>query len=247
MRDSLIRFAAVFGLFFAFLFLYTKLAGPVPFSVNSVTTTKSDTFNVTGEGTATVQPDVALVSAGIQANGATVKIAQDQMNTVINKVSEAVKKLGVEAKDIKTTNYNINPDYDFRSGTQRITGYTANTNLEIKVRDIDRVNSVIDQATANGANQVGGVTFDVDDKSKAEGEARQQAVEEAKKKALQAAQIAGFSLGRMVNYTEEFQRGPIALPLRMEAAQGAPEDKATQLEPGSTEVKVTVTLSYEIR
>lgn len=247
MTESLLRWTAIFGLFFVFLFLYTKLAGPVPFSVNSVTTTKSDTFNVTGEGTSTVKPDVAVVSAGIQARGNTVKEAQDQINNVINKVSEAIKKVGVDPKDIKTTNYNINPEYDFRSGTQRITGYSANTNLEIKIRDISKVNQVIDEATVNGANQVGGVTFDVDDKSKAEGEARKEAVDEAKKKAQQAAQIAGFSLGRLVNYTESFQGDAIPPTLRMDVSQGALEQKATQVEPGSNEVRVVVTLSYEIR
>ena len=247
MRDSLIRWASIFGLFFVFLFLYTRLAGPVPFNITSVTTTKSDTFNVTGEGTAVIKPDIAVVSVGIRSNGSTVKEAQDQINSVINRVSEAIKKVGVDPKDIKTTNYNISPEYDFRGGTQRISGYSASTNLQIKVRDIDKVNSVIDEATVSGANQVGGVTFDVDDKTKAEGEAREQAVAEAKRSAEQAAKIAGFSLGRLVNYTENFEGGPIPVPLRMDVAIGAPAEKATQIEPGSSEIKVIVTLSYEIR
>ena len=210
-------------------------------------TAKSETFNVTGEGTATVKPDIAIINAGVTSQGPTVKAAQDQLNTSINKVSEAIKKLGIEGKDIQTTNYNINPDIDFQSGTQRITGYNASTNLTIKVRKIDLANEVIDAATANGANQVGGIRFDVDDKSKVQDEARKKAVESAKRKAENAAKIAGFSLGRLVNYSEGFNGGPRPLPVGLNAVESAAKVSDTSIQPGSSEIKVTVTLSYEIR
>lgn len=234
-------------IFFILLFAYTKIAGPIPFSVNSITTTKSDTFNVTGEGTVVAKPDIATLNVGISAQGATVKTAQDQINAAINKVAEAIKKLGVEQKDIQTTNYNINPNYDFQGSTQRITGYSASTNLSIKVRNIDLVNQVIDEATANGANQVGGVSFDVDDKTKVENEARQKAVEAAKKKAEDAAKIAGFRLGRLVNYSEGFEGGPQPIPLRMAVGAAEAPKLDTAVEPGSSEIKVVVTLSYELQ
>ena len=234
-------------IFFVLLFIYTKIAGPIPFSVSSVTTTKSDTFNVIGEGIVAAKPDIATLNVGIQAQGSTVKAAQDQINTAINKVSEAIKKLGVEQKDIQTTNYNINPNYDFQAGTQRIIGYSASTNLSIKVRNIDLVNQVIDEATANGANQVSGVSFDVDDKTKVENEARQKAVDADKTKAENAAKIAGFKLGRMVNYSENFEGGPRPMPLRMSVGAPDAENLETAVEPGSSEIKVIVTLSYEIQ
>lgn len=233
-------------LFFLLLFAYTKLAGPIPFSVTSVTTTKTDTFSVAGEGKAMVTPDIAIVNVGVTAQGATVKQVQQELNAKINAVSDAIKKLGVDAKDIQTSNYSIYPNYDFQSGGQRITGYQANSNLTIKVRDIDRTNSVIDGATANGANQVGGISFDVDDKTKAQNEAREEAVAEAKRKAADAARIAGFTLGRVINYTETF--GDEARPIPMlERAVGAPGvSEPTQVEPGTTEVRVVVTLSFQI-
>lgn len=244
MMRSVATAAVPLFIFFILLFIYTKVAGPIPFSVSSVTTTKTDTFNVTGEGSVAAKPDIATLTVGIQAQGANVKTAQDQINATINKVAEAIKKLGVDQKDIQTTNYNINPTYDYQGSTQRITGYSASTNLSIKVRNIDLVNQVIDQATANGANQVGAINFDVDDKSKLEDEARQKAVALAKKKAESAAKIAGFKLGRMVNYSENFEGVPRPIPM----AIGAPEAQKleTAVEPGSSEIKVVVTLSYEI-
>ena len=140
---------------------------------------------------------------------------------------------------------NINPNYDYQNNTQRITSYSASTNLTIKVRNIDQVNQVIDVATANGANQIGAISFDVDDKTKVENDARVKAVADAKKKAESAAKIAGFRLGKMVNYSENFGGSP--QPVRALSAQmagGGPGD--TKIEPGSSEIKVIVTLSYEI-
>lgn len=231
--------------FFLLLFIYTKIVGPIPFSVNSVITSKTDTFNVTGEGTVAVKPDIATLNAGIQAQGSTVKDAQDQINDAINKVAAAVKNLGIEQEDIQTTNYNINPTYDYTGGSQRITGYSASTNLSIKVRNIDLVNQVIDRATANGANQIGSISFNVDDKTKVENEARQKAVADAKSKAESAAKIAGFKLGRMVNYSENFAGEPRPIPMMAVGSAGSPKAD-TAVEPGSSEVKVVVTLSYEI-
>ena len=72
MKDS----AGAVVLFFILLFAYTKLAGPIPFSLNSITTTKTDTFSVSGEGKVTMMPDIAVVSAGVTAQGATVKIGR---------------------------------------------------------------------------------------------------------------------------------------------------------------------------
>ncbi len=238
--------AAPILIFFILLFAYTKIAGPIPFSVTSVTTTKSDTFNVTGEGMVAAKPDIATLSVGILAQASTVKAAQDQINSNINRVSEAVKKLGVEQKDIQTQNYQINPTYDFQGSTQRISGYSASTNLSIKVRKIDQINQVIDEATANGANQVGNISFDVDEKAKLQNEAREKAVAEARKKAESAAKIAGFRLGRMVNYSESFDGGPGPIQLRTLAVPGGGEKVNTTIEPGSSEIKVVVTLSYEI-
>ena len=235
--------------FFLSLFIYTKFVGPIPFSMTSYVTTKTDTFSVTGEGKATAIPDIAVVNVGVTAQGGTVAQVQQQLNTKMNKVLGAVKNLGVDAKDIQTTNYNISPQYDYQQPTQQITGYQANTNLTINVRAMDKANTVIDAATANGANDVGGITFDVSDKTKAQDEARQLAIAEAKKKAATAAKAGGFSLGRIVNYNEDFGNTPrpVMFATADSAGGAAPKTAPTQVEPGSNEITVDVTLSYEIR
>src|SRR3989344_3575413 len=191
-------------IFLLLIFLYIKFAGPIPFSVNSTTTSKSDAFSVTGEGKADIKPDFGTLRVGVTAN------------------------------------------YDYTSGTQKITGYNANTNLVIKIRDINKANQIIDLTTQNGANQLGGLTFENLDKSKAEDEARIKAVEDAKKKASRAAQAAGFSLGKLVNYQESFGGQP---PIIYAADRALPQSGGgdTQVEPGTNEIVVNVTLSYEVR
>lgn len=233
--------------FFTLLFIYTKFFGPIPFSVNSVTTNKSTTFDVTGEGKISVLPDLAYVNVGIRTQAPNVKTAQDQINSVINKVSQALKALDIDSKDIQTTNYSINPDYDYSASSQRIKGYTATTTLEVKIRDINKINSIIDAATANGANEVSGISFEVDDKHKYENEAREVAVNDAKKKAEQTAKISGFKLGRIINYSENFGDFPGPIPFAASADLKAQGGIPTQIEPGSSEIKVIVTLSYEIQ
>ena len=235
----------IFLFFFLAFFAYTKLFGPLPLTVNNVNTNKNDIFAVTGEGKVVVKPDIAYVTVGFEASGTSVKEVQTQANAVNQKIVTALKKVGVEEKDIKTTSYNIQPTFDWGSGRQKITGYTANTSLQVKVRDIDRVNEVIDGATAAGANQVGGVTFDVDDKSQYEEAARKEAVAEAKKKAQDAAKAAGFRLGKMINYSET-STGYLPRPVNYAAGEAVKLDSAvsTQVQTGSTEIKITVTLSY---
>lgn len=231
--------------FFALLFIYTKIGGPIPLSVTSVVTQKMDAFTVMGEGKVSISPDMAVVTVGVQTTGNTVKTTQDDLNRRINAVSEAVKKLGIADADIQTSNYSIYPNYDFQAPNQRITGYNASSNLIIKIKDLDKTNDVIDTATAQGANTVSGVTFDVENKEKAQNEARQQAVDDARKKAQEAARIAGFTLGKVVNYSENFGGGGYPLPFMARDVVG--ESVKTQVEPGSQEIIVNVSLSFEIQ
>ncbi|MFA5933141.1 MAG: SIMPL domain-containing protein [Microgenomates group bacterium] len=233
-------------IFFILLFIYTKFVGPIPFQVNSTSTTKTTTFDVTGEGKSTIKPDFATISAGVSATGTTTKEVQDKVNQIIGKVSESVKALGIDSKDIQTANYNINPTYDYSGGPQRITGYSANTNLTVKVRKIDEAGKVIDAATQAGANNVNNLGFDSTDTTSAENEARTKAVAAAKKKAEDAAKIAGFTLGKIVNYSENTGGSPIIRAMGLGGANLAATPE-TKLETGSNEVIINVTLSYEIR
>ena len=228
------------------LFIYTKLIGPIPFSVNSIQTTKTNLFSVSGVGEATAIPDTAQISIGVTKTATTVTSAQDQTNSSANKIIEDLKKLGINDKDIKTTNYGINPNYDFNRGGQNVTGYTVTQNLEVNITPIDIANKAIDAATANGANIVSGVNFTFNDKTKKELEdkARNEAVKMAKDKAQSLAKATGIRLGRIVDVQESasFEPRPIMM------TQSLVEKSAnTELQPGENSITINVVLSYETR
>ena len=230
------------------LTLYFRFVGPIPFSVTQTTTEKKATFDVDGEGKVTAIPDTAEINLGIQVNKPTVEAAQKEANEKINKITDELKKLGIEEKFIKTINYSLYPEYDYRAG-QKIVGYNVNITLKIKVKDFDKINQVIDTATSLGANQIGNLSFTIDDEKLEElkMEARKQAIEKAKKKAKEIANAAGLKLGRIVNISEStpsnsYYPSPL---LRKTDIGGIGEEQKTGIQPGESEITVSIILSYE--
>lgn len=230
---------------FAGLILYTAFFGAIPFSVTSTTTTKSNLFQANGTGKATAVPNTALVSLGVTKTANTVLETQNQTNTAVNKLLGDLKNLGVEEKNIKTTNYSVFPVTDFSGGTQRTTGYTVTQNLEVKVKPIELANKVVDIATADGVNIVGGITFVLDDETqkKVEDQARGEAVQKAKDKAQSLANAAGIKLGKIIDVQESGLFQP--MPLRSLALEDKAPGQQTTLTPGENTVEVNITLSYE--
>lgn len=231
---------------FVALFLYTKFTGPIPFSVNSIQTNKTNLFTASGTGKATAVPNTAQLSLGVTKTAKTISDAQNQANTVINKLTTDLKSLGILETDIKTTNYNVYPNYDYTNGKQITNGYTVSQNLEVKVKQIDKANSAIDIATVDGTNMVGGLSFILDDQTQKdlENKARKEAVQNAKDKAQSLANAAGIKLGRIVD-VQESNNTPLPM-YRTMMAGGGETDQKTNVSPGKNTVEINVTLSYEI-
>ncbi len=253
------------GLIFAFfvlLFLFGKFGAGLPLSVNQVTTAQPAPFTVTAEGKVVAKPDTAQVILGVQTTGNSVKGAQDQANKVINDVTAAIKQLGVADKDIKTTNYSVYPDEQLDVTVpepptvlkphlilpptpRKITKYRVNVNLMVTVHDFDKLNQIIDAATTNGANQIGGINFTVDKIDQYQSQARKIAIDNAKVKATEIAKEAGITLVRIINVSEGYSNN---YPQPMMGAVTAEKTTTpTQIEPGSSEITSSVTLSYETR
>lgn len=230
--------------FFILLFVYTKLAGPIPFSVNSINTNKTDLFQVSGNGEAAAAPDTARISIGVTESSASVSDTQTKVNSKVKKITDALIALGVKEKNIKTTNYSVNPDYSF-DRSQKVTGYTVNQSLEVK-SDIEKINQVIDASTANGANVAGGIELLLNDEKQLELEnmARKEAVEKAKKKAKSLANAAGIRLGKIVDVSESTGTEPRPVFLEAKTDQAEP-DQPTNITPGENKIEVTVTLTYQ--
>jgi uncharacterized protein YggE len=249
-REKVANFAASVLIFFVLLFVYSKFGPALPVSILSQQ--KGEPFVVSGQGKVSVTPDIAKITAGIQENGGSLKQVQDSVNKKSKTLIDALKKLGINENDIKTTSYNVYPQYDFTGSSQRITGYQVSASYEITVKDFDKVNEVIVATTANGANLIGGINFEVNDETEKKKlqEARDLAVKEAKEKAEGLARSAGISLGKIINISE-IQNGQGIRPFALPANAGGEiaKDMVTQpdIQPGETEINVTVSLSYEVR
>ncbi|MFA6593962.1 MAG: SIMPL domain-containing protein [Candidatus Buchananbacteria bacterium] len=217
--------------------------GKSPDMINQIT--------VTGTAKVSATPDIAVLYLGVINEGATVNLAQkgvtDKMNAIIDSLKKEFK---IDAKDIKTENYSVNPKYDWTDGKQRIIGYSANQSVTVKVRDFDKTGNILAKATELGANTVSGPTFSIDDPEKAKAEAREKAIAQAKAKAKLLADQVGIKLGRIVNFYEGGLETPNAVYSRDAMAMGAAEAKtvsAPTIEPGSQEIQLTVSISYEIK
>lgn len=234
------------------LALYTKLFGPIPFYINSVNTTKTDLFSASGQGKATAVPDTATISLGVTKQAAQVLDAQNQVNKTSEKIISDLKALGISEKDIKTTNYSVNPNYNpVPLGIVRpdgsANGYEVTQNLEVKIKPIENVNKAIDAATADGANLVGGVNFTFSDslQKDLEKQATQTAVDTAKENAKSLANAAGVRLGKIINVISSTNNAPPIYPLSAQAKSADETTAPTQVTPGENTVQIGVTIYYE--
>ncbi len=235
-------------IFFVLLFVFAKWGPAINFS--TITQTKGEPFVVSGEGKVFVTPDIARVTLGVEGTGASLKTVQNAVNTKSKALVDAVKKLGIKEDDIKTTSYNVYPQYDYTTSTRRITGYRVSSDYRITIKDFDKVNDVIAAGTTAGANVVESVSFDLNDETETEkmNEARVLAVADAKSKAEGLAKAAGISLGKIINVSENQSNGVRLLALPVSGGGSGKEDAAEpDIQPGQTEINITVALSYEVR
>lgn len=232
--------------FFVLLFIYSKFGPTIPFSIFSQD--RGTPLVVEGTGKVTVIPDIAKISVGIEESGSTLDAVQDSVNKKSKRLTDELKKSGIDEKNIKTTNYSVYPEYDYQGRTPRITGYRVSISYEVKVKDFEKVNDILVAVTQAGANVVGNVSFEVNDetRNKKLGEAREEAVKEAGENAESLAKSAGVTLGKILNISET--KGTLVpVPLRETGIGGAEPIAAPDITPGETEISVTVSVSWEIR
>ncbi len=204
-------------------------------------------ITVTGHGEVQASPDTGFFQVGVQVHATTVGAARDAASKAADAVNKSLKANGIADADIKTTNYSINPEYDYRSNTPKLTGYVVTNTVEVKVRKVDTFSKVIDDATAAGGDsvQLQSVRFDVADNSKLLDQARQAAVDDARKKAEQLAKLGGGSLGKPISINEVQSSMPqplIAKGLPAAPATGA----AVPISPGSGTVTVDVSATWDL-
>lgn len=205
-------------------------------------------ITVSGSGSAFGEPDVAVLTLGVEAEAPTVAEARSEAADAMDATLQALKDGGVEEIDIQTTRFSINPQYDYRgNGPPRLTGFLVENLVTVKIREIDNTGDLIDAAATAGGDliRIQNLRFTIDDPSALEDEARVAAMEEAKSKGETLAAVAGVSLGAPRSISESGGFSPIRFDniLALGAAEFA-ADVGTRIETGELEVRVQVQVVY---
>ena len=243
----LTTYSLILILTFIFLWVVNFFNISYPLTITSMQT--SGELAVVGVGKVDIIPDTASVDLGIVVSDVkTVDEAQTKMNTVNNAIVESVKKVGIDEKDVKTSNYSITPTYNYDRGANSITGYSGNATVTIKVRDTSKLPAVIQEATKAGANQVMGTNYLVDKPETYREKARQMAINNAKEQAQKLASQLGIRLGRVTNIVESSNgTGPIPMMYAEKSIGMGGQAPAPDLQPGTQTITSTVTLYFEKR
>lgn len=205
-------------------------------------------ITVSGEGTVSVPPDLALVDGGVTSEAKTAREATEANNSAMAKVLAALKSAGIDDKDLQTSRLSLFPQYAQQTrpngGPNVITGYRASNRVTIRVRDVTKVAATIDTLVTSGANEVGGINFIVTKASQLLDDARTQAIVDARRKAELYAKAAGVTLGSPINITEDGANPPPA-PMMMRKASA--DFASAPVAQGEEVLRVNVSVSWEIK
>jgi uncharacterized protein YggE len=198
------------------------------------------TLSVVGEGAIAAKPDMAQINIGVETSAPTATEATKENDDKMTGVINTLKALGIADKDIQTTNYSISPEYSSQQGeTNQITGYRVSDTVQVTVRNLDNVGTVLDQVTQAGANNVFGISFGIENPATLQTEARAQAFADAQARAEDLARLGDVQLGEILSISESSGGGPV--PVVNTLSSAAP------IQPGQTEVRAQIQVTYAIQ
>ena len=204
-------------------------------------------LDVTATGKTTRVPDLATIRAGVVTQAATAAAALSDNANRMSAVLSALKRAGIQPRDIATANVSLQPQYRYEDNKPPvITGYQATNTVSIRFRDIAKSGQILDALVAQGANQIDGPNLSLDQPDAALDEARVDAVKRAQARAQLYAKAAGLSVSRILTIAEggEIAGPPPPMPVyRMAAAKAAD----TQVMPGESDVTVTITVRFLLK
>lgn len=190
-------------------------------------------------------PDLAVVMLGVQTDADTAGKALTQNNDQMQSVLTALRNAGIANTDIRTTAVQLYPRYNpnpTEAQTNQVVGYTASNTVEVIVRGMDNLGSVLDDTVKAGGNQIQGIRFDISDSTSAMDDAREAAMADATRKGQQLAGLANGSLGAVVSIVENSNE---PIPFAGGARQAI--DSAVPISPGQQTVTVTIQVTWELR
>jgi len=216
----------------------------IPVQVPLISGTRLD---VAATGEVTRAPDVAIISAGVQTLQPTATAAIEENAARMERVRAALKRAGIEDRDIQTSSINLNPEYHYdQNRPPRLTGYRATNTVNVKFRDLKRTGAILDALVAEGANQINGPNLSIDKPESALDEARIKAIANGRARADLYARALGMRVVRLISVSEGGGYAPPPMPMvAMMAERSA--DASSKIDPGTQQLQVSVSMSFELR
>ncbi len=202
-------------------------------------------ITITASGSVPAKPDIARIQSGVVTEAKTAKDALSSNNAAMQKLIDALKQAGVAAADLQTSSINVSPRYAQNKDGRapQIDGYSVHNDLSVIVRDIEKLGDILDKLVTLGANQVGGLSFDIAKPGKLRDEARKAAIAEAHRQASLYAEAAGVTLGEVLTISEGAASAPAPIVMRGRAALAS----SVPIEQGSQLVEVEVTVAWALK
>ncbi|MFP4539441.1 MAG: SIMPL domain-containing protein [Candidatus Paceibacterota bacterium] len=255
-HGSLRLLVGLFGVLLFVLIIFFSLMALNSFEKRNYLGDTQPTIDVSGKGSVLVIPDIAEFNFSVQYEADGVPEAQEEVARRVEEITEFLKGSGLEDKHIKTTGYSVRPRYEWRdpegrtpdSGRKRVlVGYEVTQTTEVVVKEMEEAGSLVGGVGDRGASDVSGVVFSVEDEEEVKKEARSKAIGDAKQEAENLADDLGVKLVRIVDFSERRSVSPM---MRDEQALMESRDADSvepSFEPGEEEIESEVRIKYEIR
>ncbi|WP_249870660.1 SIMPL domain-containing protein [Oceanobacillus saliphilus] len=199
------------------------------------------TLRVTGEGSVSVQPDIARIQLEVITENVSLSQAQQENAQIMSRVIDALLNLGIERGNIQTTAFNITPRYDFIDGQQVFRGYEVRNQITVEVTAIDQVGNIIDVAVQTGVNRVSNIQFTVQNRQLYYQQALVSALENAREKAQTINETMQLNLDPTpIRIVERVIDTPITYNMLTLAA----ETFTTPIEPGEIVIMAKVEVQF---
>ena len=204
-------------------------------------------ISISASGSVSAKPDQVAISIGVVRNAKTAKAALEANTAAMRPVIDTLKAAGVETRDIQTSNFSVQPNYEDQQNGKppKLSGYQVANSVQVRLRAIEKLGDVLDRVVDQGSNQINGIEFIVSKAGELKDKARKEAVANALRMAKTYAEAAGVTLGDLLLISE----GEVNTPRGPFLAQAAMRDKSgpAPIEAGEQQLDVQVNMVWAIK
>jgi uncharacterized protein YggE len=204
-------------------------------------------ISLSGHGEVRATPDIAYVTSGVVTQGATAAEALAANTKAMTDLFAALKDSGIEDRDVQTSNFSVQPRYDFSNNqAPKMVGYDVSNNVTVTLRKVDTLGALLDRMVQSGSNQISGISFDVSKPDDAMDEARKLATEDATRKAKVYAKAMSIELGNVMQVSEGSAAQP-PMPMVRSTMMKADAAPPVPMAAGEQTLAVDVNVIWEIK